>query len=247
MNSNLQRYKRLLMLDEYQDKLETLSKVTVAIAGVGGLGGLCSYLLVGSSVLNINLADGDVVDLSNIHRQILFNEDDVGSSKLDVAVRELKLLDHRVKIKKCSLVDEKSFDDFIEGASLVIDLTDSFQSRQLISKLALQKNIDFIHASVSGYKGFMSAFLYSQADFVKEHGCYQCLSGALPVSKEQGITGPSATMISSACAQLALQILTGDYRNAGKLFAFDLKNFNVQHFTLTRDPKCSVCGGLHAD
>lgn len=247
MNHCNERYLRQAMLDEFANKQDILANKKVAIAGLGGLGGLCSYLLVGAGVLKINIADSDVIELSNIHRQILFNQQNIGVSKLDCAIRELKALDDRVQINSFAYIDENNFTQFSQDCDLVLDLTDNIETRRKLSKLCCQHAIDFVHTSVAAFNGIMIAFPYSDRDFIRKYGCYECLVGDTPKIKPQGITGPSAAMMASACAQLVLLLLTGNYKEAGKVYLYDLKNFSIKQAKLSPNENCPVCGGFHAN
>lgn len=244
---NASRYSRQCMLPEFADKQELLANKRVAIAGLGGLGGLCSYLLVGAGILKLNIADSDVVELSNIHRQILFNQHNVGTSKLDCTISELKSLDERVQINSFAYVDEFNFNEFSQDCDLVLDLTDNLESRRKLSRLCCQNAIDLVHTSVAAFNGIMMALPYSNMEFLQKYGCYECMVGQDQSLSTQGITGPAAAMMASACAQLVLLLLTDNYQEVGTVYLYDLKNFNIKRARLSPDENCPVCGGFHAN
>ena len=235
------RYQRQEMLPDFNGVTALLHHKKVGIVGVGGLGGLCSYLLVGAGVLNLNIADGDTVSLSNLHRQILYREADIGKEKALCCKRELEALDSRVKVQTFSFINEDNFVAFAQNCDLILDLSDNVTTRLFISDACCRNRIDYIHAAVGGYQGILSAFWYSDPSFLKECGCYRCFSGLNADLKTQGILGPAAAMMSSAAAMLTLQVLKGNDSLKGYIQFFDLKNNAVRKMKLSKDSSCPVC------
>ena len=236
------RYSRQELLDDFKDSTASLAAKKVAVVGVGGLGGLCSYLLAGAGILKLNIADGDVVSLSNLHRQVLYRTTDIGKKKDDICRQAILDLDENAVVTVFPEINEANFADFAEGADLVLDLSDNAKTRMFISKVCFERKINYIHAAVGGYRGILSAFWYADPSFVEKYGCYRCFAGLLPDLKPQGILGPAASMMASAAAMLALQILNGNVALKGYVQFFDLKNNEIKKMRLTRDANCPVCG-----
>ncbi|SPT68013.1 Sulfur carrier protein ThiS adenylyltransferase [Anaerobiospirillum thomasii] len=237
------RHSRQEMLDDFAKSTDLLKQKRVGIVGVGGLGGLCSLLLTGAGVGSLHISDSDEVSLSNLHRQILYREDDVGHSKTQSAMRELKALDKSTDIVCFEKITRDNFDSFARGCDLIMDLSDNMPTRLLLNELCLKQRIDFIHTSVGAYRGIMMGLLFSSQDFVDRYGCYQCMTGTVGNLELKGILGPAAAMMSSSCAMLALQMLNGNTDACGIMHLFDLKNFTVRKMELARDVNCTCCAG----
>lgn len=235
------RYQRQEMLEDFKDSRSILQNKKVAIVGTGGLGGLFSLLLVGAGVINLKISDSDEVDISNLHRQILFKENDVGHSKTECVRRELLALDKKANIEVFKKINKDNFFDFAHDVDLVADLSDNIETRLLISNLCVQHKKDFLHTSVAAYTGLLMAMQYSKDAFIKEHGCYRCMTGDISSIEKSGITGPSASMMSAAAAQMALQMLLNKFEDSGFLYRFSLKDFKVQKLKLIADNNCPIC------
>ncbi|MDD6318794.1 MAG: HesA/MoeB/ThiF family protein [Succinatimonas hippei] len=235
------RYERPRLLEGY-DRLDgILEKKHVAVIGAGGLGGLCTYLLAAAGLKNITIADDDTVEDSNLHRQVMFNYDDIGRVKAECLKREILKLDPSVNVRVFEKrVVEENFADFVNGADLVMDLTDNVATRLLSSKMCLKLHKDFIHASVAAGEGIYCAFRFSDPEFVKEHGCYACFAGADAKPQFRGITGPYAEQISAEAAQLAMECFIGK-PVWGQLWVHDMEKRVIRHFRLIRDKGCAVC------
>lgn len=234
------RYARQRLIPDYEGLDGLLENKKVAVIGTGGLGGLCSYMLVGSGVLDITIADDDVIEDSNLHRQVLFCEDDLGKSKAECAARELKKLDSRVKVRIFGRVNEENFADFCEGADLVMDLSDNVATRLLASKMCAKLRKDFIHCSVAASNGMLAAFKFSDPVSTLKYGCYACLAGEDAQPAFKGITGPYAGAMSCNAAMLAMDYFAGK-DVFGKVWLFDMKNRSVRTMRLARDPNCRCC------
>ncbi|MGN0908041.1 MAG: HesA/MoeB/ThiF family protein [Succinivibrio sp.] len=237
------RYERPRMLEGY-DRLDgILEHKRAAILGAGGLGGLCAYLLAGAGLKHITVADNDVVEDSNLHRQVMFCEGDIGKGKAQCLKREIGKLDPSVEVRAFGQrVGEENFADFAGGADLVMDLADNVETRLLSSRMCLALGKDFVHASVAAGTGMFCAFRFSDREFVREHGCYECLAGAQARPAFRGITGPYAETISAEAAQLAMECFMGTAQ-WGTLWVHDMDRRTIRSFRLRRDPSCPACSG----
>lgn len=237
-----ERYMRPDMLPLYHDKIEFLASKKVGVIGTGGAGGLCILLLSLAGVGTLHIADGDVVALHNLHRQILFNEGDINQSKAHAAAREVRSHQSKLNLKVFDyMIDETNFDEFSQDLDLIMDLTDNAASRLKISKLCLDKGIDLISGAVSAYTSLMGIYEYSNKDFVKKHGCYRCVTAGDNINTKVGITGPIANTCATLSAHLCLEYILGNREHVGKLVVFDFKGINTRKLNLCRDPNCKDC------
>lgn len=240
-----ERYMRPDMLELYHGKIDFLASKKVGVIGTGGAGGLCILLLSVAGIGTLHIADGDTVALHNLHRQILFQESDIGKSKAQQAAKVIEAHQSKLNLKVFDyMIDESNFDDFANGLDLVMDLTDNAQSRLRISKLCLDRGIDLISGAVSAYTSIMGIFEYSNKDFVKEFGCYRCVTNGHNINTKVGITGPIANTCATLSAHLCLEFLLGNREHVGKLVVFDFKGLNTRKMTLCRDPDCKACNTI---
>ncbi len=237
------RYARQELLPDFKGSSGLLASKKAAVVGVGGLGGLCTYLLAGAGVIKLNIADGDCVSLSNLHRQVLYRMHDIGHKKTEICKKAILELDDRAEVGVFPEINSGNFEEFAAGSDLVLDLSDNSATRMFISKACFARRINYIHAAVGGYRGILSAFWYADPEFIEKFGCYRCFAGLLPDLKPAGILGPAASMMASAAAMLALQVLNGNTDLKGYVQLFDLKNNTVKKLGLTKDRSCPVCGG----
>lgn len=242
--NNTNRYARQQMIPEYQDLDKKLEQNRIAIVGSGGLGGLCTYLLVGAGALNINIADYDTIDETNLHRQILYREKDIGETKINCCKRELIELDKRANIKTfAEKITEENFQEFTEDCRLVLDLSDNIETRLALNRLCFANRIDLIHASVTAETALLAYFKFSDSKFIEEYGCYECLAGENAAIAKKGITGPFASAVSAFAANLTMQVFTDRIKEKiGKIFLFDLNRFSIRSFSLNKSPLCKCCG-----
>lgn len=243
------RYQRQESLEGYEHSVSCFQGKSVGLIGVGGLGGLCSLLLSNAGVGCLRLADGDQVAWHNLHRQLLFTEDDAsaGTIKAEGAYRELKKRNHHTKLELLKeRVTEKNFTSFAAGLDLILDVSDDAQSRARIARLALEQGKDLLSGAVSGYTALIALFLFAQSDFVSQYGCYHCLTQGADINTKVGITGPIAASASTLVAHITLEHLLGHKPIYGKLLRYDFKRLMMQHLRLTPDPKCPHCQHLHS-
>lgn len=234
------RYARQRLIPDYENLDELLKNKRVAIIGTGGLGGLCAYMLVGAGVLHLTLADDDVIEDSNLHRQVLFCAEDLGKSKAACARRELLKLNPDAQVRIFGRVTEENFEEFSADADLVMDLSDNVATRLLASKMCAKYQKDFIHCSVAASNGMLAAFRFSDPISTLKYGCYACLAGENAQPAFKGITGPYAGTMSCNAACLAM-----DYFALkdifGKVWLYDMRQRTTRSMKLCRDPSCRIC------
>ncbi len=234
------RYERQRLIAQYRDLDESLSSKKIAVIGSGGIGGLCIYLLAGAGVMHFTVADDDVIEDSNLHRQILFSEEDLGLKKSACCRRELLKLDRRIEVRCFGRVDEDNFADFALDCDLVMDLSDNIQTRLLASRMCHKLKKDLIHASVAASMGMLCAFRFSDEASTRQYGCYQCFAGHDAKPEFKGITGPWAGSMACNAAALAMDYFAKE-DIFGYLWLYDLKIRTVRKIRLKRDEHCKCC------
>ena len=239
----LERYLRPNLLPRYQGQQERLLRAKVGLIGVGGMGGLCALLLGTAGAGQLRLADGDEVALHNLHRQLLFTNEDVGSAKALCATSAVRAhVDPEVTVVPyLGLIGPENFASWAQGLDVVIDASDDAQSRLTVSELCLEAHVPLMSAAVSSYQALFALFDYADPDFVARHGCYRCLTGGVAIDTKVGITGPSAACASALCAHQVLEWLLGSRELVGSVLSLDLSRYTLTRLELCADPHCPVC------
>lgn len=190
----------------------------------------------------MRLCDDDRVELTNLHRQILFSETDVGLDKLDVAAAALRLAGApEVELVRDRLVPETSA-DFVRGVSVIVEGADNFATKFLAADAAYLAGVPVVHGAAVRWHG---TALLSRG---RGAPCYRCLFEDLlpdaeaPNCSVAGVLGPAVGVVGALMADLALDILGGDESRAGTIFSFDGKSGQLRGARLSPRASCELCG-----
>ena len=240
----LDRYSRQIMLEEigYQGQLK-LKQSRVCVVGVGGLGNPITARLAAMGVGKIRIIDRDVIELSNLHRQTMFNEDDVGQVKVETAAKKLRKLNPDIVIEELpvSINDYTAF-DAVDGCDVVIDALDSVNARYSLNKACIEKKIPFVTGAAVGVTGQSFTILPN------ESACYHCLFPALdedsmPTCSIEGVHPSILSIISGIEVSEAVKIITGKEPSLkDKVLHVDLENLIFDFTKVSKVAECSVCG-----
>ncbi len=239
------RYGRHLIIPEVglegQRKLKSAS---VLIIGAGGLGSPLAFYLTAAGVGRIGIVDFDVVDLSNLQRQILHTTKDVGRSKLESAREKLESLNPNVKIEtyEMRLTSENAL-DLIKEYDIVVDGTDNFPTRYLVNDACVFLKKPNVYGSIFRFEGQVSVF------YADKGPCYRCLykepppPGLVPSCAEGGVLGVLPGIIGTIQALETIKLILGIGEPLiGKLLLFDALKMKFRELKLRKDPECPVCG-----
>ncbi|MFP4624948.1 MAG: molybdopterin-synthase adenylyltransferase MoeB [Gemmatimonadota bacterium] len=239
------RYARHIVLDEVgEEGQRRLKAARVLIVGAGGLGSPVSLYLAAAGVGTLGLVDADVVDASNLQRQVLYGESDVGRLKVEAARARLRDLNPHIRLllHRERLTSENAL-DVIRGYDLVVDGTDNFPTRYLVNDACVLLGKRNVYGSVLKFDGQVSVFGGDDAP------CYRCLfrqpppPGLVPSCAEGGILGVIPGIIGSLQALEAVKLITGaGDPMIGRLLLFDGLTFRFRELKLRRNPGCPVCG-----
>jgi len=240
----LDRYSRQVMLEEigYQGQLK-LKQAKVCVVGVGGLGNPIAIRLAAMGVGKIRIVDRDVIELSNLHRQTMFNEDDVGQVKVETAAKKLRKLNADIIIEELpvSINDYTAF-DVVDGCDVVIDALDSVNARYSLNKACIEKKIPFVTGAAVGVTGQSFTILPN------ETACYHCLFPALdedsmPTCSIEGVHPSILSIIGGIEVSEAVKIITGKQPSLkDRVLHVDLENLVFNFTKVSRVQECSVCG-----
>lgn len=234
------RYARHLILPEVGEAGQTrLKAARVLVIGAGGLGCPVLQYLVAAGVGNIGVIDGDVVEESNLQRQILFSHADIGQKKSDLAVKKLKAQNAFVDLKSYAerLTSQNALRIF-ENYDVVVDGSDNFPTRYLVNDACVMLNKTLVFGSIFKFEGQVSVFNY------KNGPTYRCLypeppaDGDVPNCAEIGVIGILPGICGTLMANEVIKIITG----VGKVLSGELLSFNAittqfDHFTFSVNPK----------
>jgi molybdopterin-synthase adenylyltransferase len=218
---NLERFSRQTILPEIGEKGQIkISRAKIIIVGVGALGTAAAELLIRAGVQNLTLIDPDVIELSNLQRQNLFDETDLNKHKVEVAKGKLSKINQEARIvAKTVELNEKNIKEIIEkeNTDLILDCTDNMKTRFLINDYCKENSIIWIFSSVAGTKGMLATIS------PKGPGIQKIIpeNAEGEISCTQGILNTITRIISAMQVTLALKIITGAKVNYNELILYD--------------------------
>lgn len=239
------RYSRHLLIPEVGEKGQLkLLESKVLMLGAGGLGCPAALYLAAAGVGHIGIIDSDVVDRSNLQRQVLHTDDRVGVAKTESAAQALKALNPSLEIAQYNTrLTSDNILDIFQGYDLVIDGGDNFPTRYLINDACVHLNIPNVHGSVYRFEGQVTVFKPGDGP------CYRCLypepppPELAPSCQEAGVLGVLPGIMGLFQAHEAIKLIVGFGEPlVGRLLCFDGTNTSFRTLKLRRDPECSMCG-----
>jgi len=240
----LDRYSRQIMLEEigYQGQLK-LKQAKVCVVGVGGLGNPIVTRLATMGVGNIRIVDRDVIELSNLHRQTMFNEDDVGQVKVETAAKKLRKLNADIVIEELPIsINDYTALEVVDGCDVVVDALDSVNARYSLNKACIEKKIPFVTGAAVGVTGQCFTILPNQS------ACYHCLFPALdedsmPTCSIEGVHPSILSIVGGIEVSEAVKVIMGKEPSLkDKVLHVDLENLVFNFTKVSRVQECSVCG-----
>jgi adenylyltransferase/sulfurtransferase len=241
----LQRYSRHLTLpDVGREGQETLKASSVLIVGTGGLGSPLAMYLAAAGVGRLGLVDFDRVEESNLQRQVLFGQSDVGRPKLEAAKGRLREINPHVEIERYEtrLTSDNALDVIGDGYDLVADGTDNFPTRYLVNDACVMVGVPNVYGSIFRFEGQVSVFA------TEDGPCYRCAyeepppPGLVPSCAEGGVLGVLPGLVGSMQATEAIKVLLGIGEPlAGRLLLLDTLEASFRTLRVEKNPDCPVC------
>lgn len=246
-DAQLLRYSRQIMLPQIDlEGQEKLNAASVLVIGLGGLGSPVAMYLAGSGIGTLILNDPDVVDLTNLQRQIVHDTPKVGQLKVDSAAEALQRLNPEVTVHTLpQALHEIELSQQIQAVDIVVDCTDNLETRLLINRVAAQTHTPLVSAAAIRWEGQISVF----QPWRGENPCYHCFYGKVggigDTCSENGVVGPLLGILGSMQALEVIKLLVGNGETlTGKMLLFDGQANEWMPVQLPRDPQCPVCGEL---
>ena len=242
---DLRRYARHITLPEVgEEGQRKLLGGKVLLVGVGGLGCPTALYLTAAGVGTIGLVDGDVVDMSNLQRQVLFGESDVGRPKVEAAKERLLDVNGGVRIDDhYVLLTSDNLMEVIAGYDIIVNGCDNFPTRYLVNDAAVLSGKPVVDGSIFRFEGQVTVYQ------PHEGPCYRCLypepppPGEVPSCAEGGVLGVLPGTVGVMQATEVIKLLLGEGNPLiGRMLAYDAMDMKFREFKQRRDPQCPVCG-----
>ncbi|MCK0154962.1 HesA/MoeB/ThiF family protein [Alcanivorax sp. S6407] len=243
-DEQLERYSRQLMVNEVDlAGQEALSAARVLIVGCGGLANPAALYLAGAGIGQLVLADDDVVELSNLHRQVAFRGGQIQQPKAEALCDQLQQLNPDVDVRACvQRVDAAWLDQEVCDASVVLDCSDNFATRQAVNQACVRYGKPLVSGAAIRMDGQFAVFDLRQ----REAACYACVYGGGTdgdlACNQAGIVGPVVGVVGTLQALAAIQLLVGAVLPQ-RLQLFDGRTLEWRNMIMRQDPACPVCSG----
>ncbi|OEE32352.1 molybdopterin-synthase adenylyltransferase MoeB [Vibrio anguillarum] len=243
-DQELLRYNRQIILKQFDfEGQEALKQSSILILGAGGLGCAASQYLATAGVGSLTLIDDDVVELSNLQRQVLHSDADIGRKKVDSAAESLRMLNPYLTVNTVEQrLEDAQLKALIEQHSLVLDASDNLDTRNQLNKLCFQTKTPLVSGAAIRMEGQVSVFMYQHPD----EPCYQCLSALFGSNVltcvEAGVMAPVVGIIGAVQAMEAIKVIAqyGQVKQ-GKILMLDALSMTWREMNLSKLAHCQTC------
>lgn len=240
----LELYSRQIVLEGIgYDGQVTLRNSRFCIAGMGGLGSAAATQLAAMGVGYLRIIDHDVVELSNLHRQHLYDRKAVGYAKVEAAARSLRRLNPRLRIDPLTIsINTATAPDMVRGMDVVVDGLDQMTPRYVLNRTCQRLRVPYVFGAALGSRGNVSTIIPGKTP------CLECFYGnldddKLPTCGTTGVHPSILYMVTGIQVAEAVRLALGKVpRLAGKMLYCDLEDLTFDHIALARSPRCPVCG-----
>jgi len=251
MIQNFERYSRQVFFSGIGEVGQScISKSTILIVGCGALGSNMANLLARAGVGTVKIVDRDFVELSNLQRQVLFDEMDAEKRlpKAAATAEKLKQINGDIRVEAfIHDVNPRNIETMLAGVDLVLDATDNMETRYLVNDACVKHQIPWIYGGVIGATGMTMDIIPGKS------ACLRCLSdappapGSMPTCETEGVLGGTPAVIASIQATEALKIMVGHHPTGGNLIHIDLWENEFNRFQVNQRPDCPACVGKRFD
>jgi len=236
-----ERYKRQMMLFSDQGQ-ERLKKAHIFIAGAGGLGSPVSIYLAVAGVGTLTVVDNDLVELTNLNRQILHYDRDIGRKKTVSAEEKLRAINPDITVRVIdTTIEESNGAQLVGRADGIVDAMDNYPTRYLLNDIAQEKKIPLFHGAIRGFYGQATTILPGKT------ACLRCIFPCAPPQEVFPVVGATPGVIGTIQATEVLKYLlgTGDLL-ANRLLIWDGMTAHAEEIAVVKNPACTSCGTGHA-
>ncbi|MGF1712161.1 molybdopterin-synthase adenylyltransferase MoeB [Vibrio kagoshimensis] len=243
-DAEMLRYNRQIILKQFDfEGQEALKQSSVLVLGAGGLGCASAQYLATAGVGHITLIDDDHVELSNLQRQVLHNDGDIGKKKVDSAAQSLKQLNPHLSLDtRGKRLRDDELKLLVESHTLVLDASDNVETRNQLNRLCFSSKTPLVSGAAIRMEGQISVFTYQDSN----EPCYQCLSSlfgnAALSCVEAGVMAPVVGIIGATQALEAIKVIANfGTPKKGKLLILDAMSLSWREMKLMKIPTCPIC------
>jgi molybdopterin-synthase adenylyltransferase len=241
---DMQRYSRQIMLEEIGfTGMEKLRNAHVSVIGVGGIGNPVVTQLTAMGIGKLRIIDRDVIEISNLHRQHLYTDDDIGKVKVEAALERLRKLNPQVEIEAVpASVTTYTVENLVKGSDVVIDALDSIEARYALNDACIKQNIPLIYAGALGMVGSVCTILPNKT------ACLRCIfpeleEDEMPTCSTEGVHPSILYLVSGIQVSEAVKIITGQQPSlSNTLLYIDLTDLSFEKIQMSRYEGCPSCG-----
>jgi len=237
-NQDILRYDRQILIKDFgTEGQEKLKNSRVLIAGAGGLGSAAAFYLAAAGIGYLRIVDQDTVELSNLNRQILHWETDIGRLKVESAKEKLSQLNPGIVVDiRKDQINEASVTELTRDCDLVVDGLDNFPTRYLINQAIFSQRIPFIYGGILGLMGMVTVILPGQTP------CLKCLFPQAPPPQKFPVLGTTPGIIGLIEANEAIKYLVGFGKLlTGRLLVYNGLEMHFSEIEIERNSECSIC------
>ncbi len=243
-SEELQRYSRQVMLEEIGfEGMEKLRSAKVCVVGAGGIGNPVITQLVAMGVGKLRIVDRDVIEVTNLHRQHLYTDDDIGRVKVEAAAERLRKLNPGIEIEPVpTSVTKFTAEGIVKGFDIVIDALDSVDARYALNDACIKHNIPLVYAGAIGVTGSVSTILPNNS------ACLRCMFPELkeeemPACSTEGVHPSVLYLVAGIQVSEAIKIITGQQPTlVNRLLYIDLNELSFDRVQMFRQDECPACG-----
>jgi adenylyltransferase/sulfurtransferase len=225
-----------MLIKEFSNQgQETLSRSSVTVIGAGGLGSPVIYYLASAGIGNLQIADADKVEITNLNRQFLHFEVDLDKNKARSAKEKINQFNSDINVSVCETkIDDKNIGNIIQGSDIVLSCVDNAEARFIINKECVKQEIPMVDGGVGNFNGYVITVIPGTTP------CYRCIFDSQAASK-LGVFGAGAGVVGSLMATQAIKVLLG-IKQGFEMLYIDLKYFEFQKIYANINPECPICG-----
>jgi molybdopterin/thiamine biosynthesis adenylyltransferase len=240
--SELTRYDRQIMIPDWgKEGQEKLKAAKVVVAGIGGLGCPISLYLAAAGIGKLVIIDKDKFELSNLNRQVLGWQEDIGRSKVEAVAEKLRALNSDIEVD--ALVTEITGDnvsEILQNSSVVVDAMDNWSTRFLLNEECVKQKIPFVHAGVYGLYGQMTTIIPGKGP------CLQCILSEAPKEMPKfPVVGATPGLFAMMQVMETLKLIVGFGETLeGRMLLFDGERMEYMSAEVQHRPDCPICGDL---
>jgi molybdopterin/thiamine biosynthesis adenylyltransferase len=235
------RYQRQMIIPGWgEEGQKKLKQARIGVIGAGGLGSTALMQLAAAGFGRIVFVDRDTVELSNLNRQVIHWESDIGRKKAESARAKLKKMNSEIELVCITQeLTETNIEELLGDVEAIVDALDNFPDRFTINEFAVKRSVPFFHGAVRGFEGRATTIIPGDTP------CFRCIYSAAPPQEVFPVVGVSPALVAAVQVTEAIKYFTGiGELLTGQLLIYDGESMTFIKAEVERDPQCPVCGGI---